>query len=137
MKNKPAACNQLAAKSVERPDMKFAHIVIAVALAGALSVQAQTTSDAGADHAGHAAHQAPAAAAAPQSEGEVRKIDREQNKVTLRHGPLENLGMPAMTMVFRAADPRMLDGLKEGDKVKFRAEKVNGAFTVTAMQPEK
>ena len=43
--------------------------------------------------------------------------------------------MPAMTMVFKAADPSLLDGLKEGDKVKFTAEKVDGAFTVTAIQP--
>ena len=70
-------------------------------------------------------------------DGEVRKIDKEAAKVTLRHGPLENLGMPSMTMVFRAADPKMLDGLKEGDKVKFTAERVNGAFTVTHIEPAK
>lgn len=45
--------------------------------------------------------------------------------------------MPAMTMVFKVADPKMLEGLKEGDKVKFTADKVNGAFTVTAIQPAK
>ena len=67
----------------------------------------------------------------------MRKVDKEQSKVTLRHGPLANLEMPAMTMVFRAADPKLLDGLKEGDKVKFNAEKVNGAFTVTAIEVAK
>jgi Cu(I)/Ag(I) efflux system periplasmic protein CusF len=76
-----------------------------------------------------------AAAATAQSDGEVRKIDKEQGRLTLRHGPLANLDMPAMTMVFRAADPKLLEGLKEGDKVKFTAEKVNGAFTVTTIQP--
>ncbi len=45
--------------------------------------------------------------------------------------------MPGMTMVFKVADPKMLDSVKEGDKVKFTAEKVNGAFTVTALQPAK
>lgn len=112
--------------------MKFAHVLIAATFAvGSLTAGAQTTPASGADHAAH--H--PASAAAPQSDGEVRKIDKEQGKVTLRHGPLANLEMPAMTMVFKAADPKLLDGLKEGDKVKFTAEKVNGAFTVTAIQP--
>ena len=80
----------------------------------------------------HAAHHP--AAAAPQSDGEVRKVDKPQGKLTLRHGPLQNLDMPAMTMVFRAADPKLLEGLKDGDKVKFSADRVNGAFVVTAIQ---
>jgi Cu/Ag efflux protein CusF len=75
--------------------------------------------------------------AAPTTDGEVRKVDKEQGKVTLKHGPIANLAMPGMTMVFKVADPRMLDSLKEGDKVKFTAEKVNGAITVTAIQPVK
>ena len=70
----------------------------------------------------------------PMSEGEVRQLDKEQAKMTLRHGRLDNLDMPAMTMVFRVADPKMLDALKEGDKVRFTAEKLNGAITVTAIQ---
>lgn len=72
---------------------------------------------------------------APQAEGEVRKIDREQGKLTLRHGPLKNLDMPAMTMVFRVADPKLLDSLKEGDQVRFTAEKRDGVYTVVAIQP--
>jgi Cu/Ag efflux protein CusF len=69
------------------------------------------------------------------SEGEVRRIDKEQGKLTLRHGPLQNLEMPAMTMVFKAADAKMLDGLKEGDRVRFTAERLNGVITVTAIEP--
>ena len=111
--------------------MKFTHILVTAALVTGLAAHAQTTPASGADHAAH--H--PAAAATPQSEGEVHKVDKEQGKVTLRHGPLANLEMPAMTMVFKAADPKLLDGLKEGDKVRFTAEKVNGAITVTAIQP--
>lgn len=111
--------------------MKFAHMfamaAAAIATAGA---GGQTAPASAADHAAH--H--PSAVAAPQSDAEVRKIDKEQGKVTLRHGPLENLGMPAMTMVFKVSDAKMLDGLKEGDRVKFTAEKVNGAFSVTALQ---
>ena len=112
--------------------MKFTHVVTIAAIASAaFAVHAQAAPASSADHTAH--H--PATAAAPQSDGEVRKIDKEQGKVTLRHGPLANLEMPAMTMVFKAADPSLLDGLKEGDKVKFTAEKVDGAFTVTAIQP--
>jgi Cu(I)/Ag(I) efflux system protein CusF len=113
--------------------MKFMHLITAAALLSAIGAHAQTTPASAADHA---AHHAPSAAPA-QSDGEVRKIDKEQGKLTLRHGPLKNFDMPAMTMVFRVADPKLLDGLKEGDKVKFNAEKVNGAFTVTAIHPVK
>ena len=111
--------------------MNFTYMLATAALATAFGASAQPAPVSGADHSAH--H--PAATAAPQSEGEVRKVDKEQGKVTLRHGPLQNLDMPAMTMVFKAADPKMLDGLKEGDRVKFTAEKVNGAITVTAIQP--
>ena len=69
------------------------------------------------------------------SEGEVRKVDKSAKKITIRHGPLANLDMPPMTMVFRVKDPAMLDKVKAGDKVKFQAEKVGGAFTVTSIEP--
>jgi Cu(I)/Ag(I) efflux system protein CusF len=67
-------------------------------------------------------------------EGEVRKVDKEAGKITIRHGELKDLGMPAMTMVFRAKDPAMLDQAKVGDKVKFVAEKVGGAFTIAKLE---
>lgn len=111
--------------------MKLTTLIAAVALAASSAAFAQAT-----DHSAHHASDA-ASAAAPQSDGEVRKVDKEQGKVTLRHGPLQNLDMPGMTMVFKAANPKLIDGLKEGDKVKFTAEKVNGVFTVTAIQPVK
>lgn len=113
--------------------MKATHILSIAALAAALGAQAQTAPAVGTDHAAH--H--PAGSAAPQNDGEVRKVDKEQAKVTLRHGPLQKLDMPAMTMVFKVADPKMLDALKVGDKVKFEAQKVDGAFVVTAIQPAK
>ena len=80
---------------------------------------------------------AAAGAQTAMTDGEVRKIDKEQGKLTLRHGPIANLDMPGMTMVFKVADPKMLDTVKVGDKVKFAADKVDGAFTVTAIQPAK
>ena len=60
--------------------------------------------------------------------------DAAQGKLTLKHGPIANLEMPGMTMVFKVADPKLLQGLKEGDKVKFSAERVGGAITVTAIE---
>ena len=70
------------------------------------------------------------AVSAQLSDGEVRKVDKETGKVTIKHGPLVNLDMPAMTMVFRVKDPAMLDQLKAGDKINFEAAKVGGAYTV-------
>ena len=75
--------------------------------------------------------------AAPMSSGEVKKVDKSSGKVTIKHGPLDNLGMPAMTMVFRVKDPAMLDQMKEGDRINFVAEKVNGAITVIRAEPAK
>ena len=80
---------------------------------------------------------AAAKANAPFAEGEVRKIDVEQGKITLKHGPIDNLGMSAMTMVFRVSEASMLAKLKVGDKVKFKADRVNGAIIVTEIAPAK
>jgi Cu/Ag efflux protein CusF len=62
---------------------------------------------------------------------DVVKIDKPAGKITLRHGPIKSLDMDAMTMVFRVAEPSMLDKVKAGDSVEFEAERVNGAITVT------
>ncbi|WP_377840324.1 copper-binding protein [Bosea sp. UC22_33] len=76
-------------------------------------------------------------AAAQSVNGTVTKIDEAQGKLTINHGPIKNLDMDAMTMVFRAGDPAMLKGLKAGTKVKFDADRVNGQLTVTKLQPAK
>lgn len=96
--------------------MKVTHLVAAIGLAMAFGVRAQPTLSA---------------------DGEVRKIDKEQGKVTLKHGPIVNLDMPAMTMVFKVADPKVLDAIKEGDKVRFAADRVNGAITLTDIEVAK
>ena len=69
------------------------------------------------------------------SEGEVRNVDKDAKKITINHGPLHNLDMPAMTMVFQVQDPAMLDQVKAGDNVKFQAEKIGGALTVVQIAP--
>jgi len=76
----------------------------------------------------------PAAQASAMTEGVVRKIDPANAKITLKHGPIVNLDMPGMTMVFRVQPPELLSGIKVGDKVKFHAEDLNGSFTVTAIE---
>ncbi len=78
---------------------------------------------------------AAAPAQAQSTDAEVMKIDKAQQKITLKHGEIKNLDMPPMTMVFRAQDPAMLDAVKVGDKVKFDADKVGGQYTVTKLAP--
>ena len=90
---------------------------------------------AGTDHGHHAqVAQAGAAAEAPMSEGTIRKLDKTAGKVTIAHGPLENLGMPSMTMVFKVAGNASIDKVKVGDKIRFVAAKVDGAFAVTELE---
>jgi len=67
--------------------------------------------------------------------GEVRKIDREARKITLRHGEIRNLDMPPMTMVFQVRDEALLERVKVGDKVIFTAEKnAGGGYVVTQLE---
>jgi Cu(I)/Ag(I) efflux system periplasmic protein CusF len=73
----------------------------------------------------------------PMNEGEIKKIDKDSGKVTIKHGEIKNLDMPPMTMVFRMKDAAMLDKVKVGDKINFSAEKVNGNFTVTEVEAAK
>ena len=68
---------------------------------------------------------------ADMADGEVRKIDKAQSKITLKHGEIKNLNMPGMTMVFRVKDAKLLDDLAAGDKVKFAAEQIDGNYVVT------
>jgi Cu(I)/Ag(I) efflux system periplasmic protein CusF len=77
------------------------------------------------------------ASASELSDAEVRKVDQEQGKVTLKHGPIKNLDMPGMTMVFNVKDKAMLDKLKPGDKVRFKAAEENGKYTVTEISAAK
>lgn len=92
-------------------------------------------------HAGHgsaapdAAAAAPAGKALPMAEAEVRRVDTAGKKISLRHGEIKNLEMPPMTMVFQVADPALLDKVKAGDKVRFTADQVNGAYTVMSIEP--
>jgi Cu/Ag efflux protein CusF len=80
---------------------------------------------------------APASAAEPSVNGEVTKVDESAGKITIKHGAIKNLDMEPMTMVFRVKEPDMLKQVKPGDKIKFEADRVNGAITVTELKVAK
>ncbi|MFG6517885.1 MULTISPECIES: copper-binding protein [Sulfitobacter] len=73
------------------------------------------------------------AAPAVYSSGKIKKVDAKGNKVTIIHGPLENLDMPSMTMVFKA-DEALIAKMKEGQNIEFVADRVKGKLTVTEMK---
>jgi Cu(I)/Ag(I) efflux system periplasmic protein CusF len=83
---------------------------------------------------------APAAAstanspAAETTMAEIKKVDKDAKKITLKHDEIKSLDMPPMTMVFQVKDNAMLEGLKPGDKVKFRAEKTKGGYAVSSIE---
>ena len=128
--------------------------VMGLALAlGAAAASAQPATDAPAGMAAHAEHaqhggSAPAgpvnaasathvdsdAAAQVMTDGEVRRWDASTGKLTLRHAPITNLGMPAMTMVFVLQDKAAGDALSVGQRVRFHAERANGAMSITRLE---
>lgn len=77
------------------------------------------------------------AAAAQPVDGEVMRIDQDAGKVTLKHGEIKNLDIPAMQMAFRVANPSWLKTLQVHDKVRFSADKVGGQFTITSIEVRK
>lgn len=110
---------------------KFFAMILASAALTAVPALAQEPAE---HDARHQAASADAGNSAALTEGEVRKVDKEAKKLTIRHGALENLGMPAMTMVFQVKDPAMLDQVSAGDKIRFAADKPGGSFTVVQLQ---
>ncbi|MGZ8287900.1 MAG: copper-binding protein [Telluria sp.] len=110
--------------------MKFSNVLAATAL---------SFSFAGAALAQSAATPATPPAAAPVAlvAGEVKKVDKETGKLTVKHAPLVNLDMPAMTMVFRVKEAAMLDQVKPGDKISFTAERANGMVTIIRLEAAK
>ena len=112
--------------------------LIAFSTLGAVSAQAASDHAGHAGHAGHAMASPSAASAEMQMiDAQVKKVDKAAGKVTLSHGPLTNLNMPAMTMVLKVSNVAWLDQMKTGDKIRFIAENVNGAITVVHFEPAK
>ena len=77
-----------------------------------------------------------AQATAELAEAEVRRVDKDARKVTLKHGPIKSLDMPPMTMVFHARDPVQVSGLKTGDKVRFQAAAEGGKYILTQIEKQ-
>ena len=67
--------------------------------------------------------------------GEVRKVDRDNQKITIKHGEIKSLDMPPMTMVFTVKDPALLDAAKPGNKVRFSVAREDGKFVLTEIEP--
>ena len=76
-------------------------------------------------------------AVSEMTEAEVRKVDKDNKKITLKHAEIKSLDMPPMTMVFQVNDAAMLDKVKAGDKIRFKASNDGGKMTVTEMQAAK
>lgn len=75
--------------------------------------------------------------AADMTKAEVRKVDKDAKKITLKHEDIKSLDMPGMTMVFQVKDATLLDKAKAGDKIKFKVIKDGSAYVVTDIQPLK
>ena len=115
--------------------MKTAFISIAMGCALAFSAASYAAGDMGNMSMSDATMQS-ADMKDSMSHGEIKKVDLAAGKLTIKHGPLENLGMEAMTMVFKVKDPAMLSQVKVGDKIDFVAEEVNGALTVVKLKKQ-
>ena len=112
----------------------------AITLAAAVAALAAGPAAAQMHHHAHPSR-APATVAqatpATLADGEVRKVDKDAGKITLKHGPIKSLDMPPMTMVFQVKDRAFLDKVKAGDKVRFSAEEKAGAYVVTSIEAAK
>lgn len=114
----------------------FKTLLILTAMLGAtVSAQTDKRASGGAVAPVDARQKAATPDAADMVEGEVRKVDKNAQKITLKHGEIKNLGMPGMTMIFRVKDATLLDKVKKGDKIRFKAENSKGAIVVTAIEP--
>ncbi|HNJ83139.1 MAG TPA: copper-binding protein [Piscinibacter sp.] len=76
-----------------------------------------------------------AARADDMTDAEVRKVDKDAGKLTLKHGEITNLQMPPMTMIFGVKDKALLDRVKAGDKVRFKAVSEGGRIVITELKP--
>ena len=116
---------------MNRSSILFAVLILSAGLAFQAGAQ-----DSHQHHAANAPKSA-AAAGATLTEGEVRKVDKAAGKLTIKHGPMPKLDMPAMTMAYGVKDKAVLDQLQPGDKIKFEAESVGADFRVLRLEKVK
>jgi Cu/Ag efflux protein CusF len=110
----------------------FIHLAALIAITAASGTASAQTHDHG--HAQPRQGSPAAPESGTISTGEVQEVNKQDGTLTIQHGPLTNLNMPGMTMVFKVADPAMLSEVKAGDKIRFRADDVNGELTVTRLE---
>jgi len=108
--------------------MKTIALTLGLLLAGSHALAQSQASE-------HDSHHA--TASAETTEAEVRKVDKAAKKITLKHEAIKNLDMAPMTMVFQVRDAALLDRVQAGDKVRFTADKVGGAYIVLTLEPVK
>lgn len=108
--------------------------VFAATVSATAQAQAQTS---GSANASTASGSTSGASASDMTEAEVRKVDKETKKITLKHGAIKNLDMPPMTMVFQVSDAAVLNKVEVGDKVRFKASGEGGKYTITELQSAK
>lgn len=104
-----------------------------IALASLITLPAQAANE----HAGHGMANHAAASPTQMVEATVKKVDKSAGKVTLAHGPLVNLNMPAMTMAFKVREAGWIEQMKAGQKIRFVADNVDGAMTVVQFEGAK
>lgn len=114
--------------------MKAIKNITLAALVAAVSTLATSAGAQAMDHS--KMHGAGASApTAEMTDGEIKKVDKDNKKLTIKHGDIKNLDMPGMTMVFQVKDPAMVDKVKVGDKIRFVVEKTSSGFVVTELMP--
>ena len=114
--------------------MKSLHALVATAaLIGASTISFAALAQSASAPMGEMKMDKPAAAG-DMTEGEIRKVDKDTKKITIKHGEIKSLDMPGMTMLFQVRDAAMLDTVKAGDKVVFKAEKAATGIVVTEIQ---
>ena len=111
-------------------------LTAALAFAGLASAQTDHQHPTHGTTASTPAAQAATSADLPWADAEVRRVDTAAGKISLRHGEIKNLEMPPMTMVFRVSDAAVLQQVKPGDKVRVQVQQIQGAYTVTALEPQ-
>lgn len=108
----------------------FRQILAASALVAATALTPVVAQQMPMDHGKVGSAQAPS-----MTDGEIRKVDKNAGKLTIKHGEIKHMDMPPMTMVFYAGDKAMLDQVREGDKVRFLVVQEAGKMTVTKIEP--
>ena len=108
-----------------------------ITLAVAIAALTPAITFAATDHKDGHHKQTASTTAAPMADGEIKKVDKDAAKITIKHGEIKNLEMPPMTMVFQVKDASLLDKVKAGDKVRFSAEKTKSGYAVTAFEAAK